>query len=93
MDILEPKAIVGTNSWGSAAYGKVLRGESVDRATIRQCYEKALANSLKVSNWSICGTTSNSFMINSFFLFLLDSSPNGSLNKISVSNRFILPLS
>lgn len=50
MDILEPKAIVGTNSWGSAAYGKVLRGESVDRATIRQCYEKALANSLKVSN-------------------------------------------
>ena len=40
MDILEPKAIVGTNSWGSAAYGKVLRGESVDRATIRQCYSK-----------------------------------------------------
>ena len=91
MDILKPKAVVGTNSWGSAAYGKVLRGESVDRATIRQCYEKALANSLKVSNWSICGTTSNSFMKHSFFLFfLLDSSPNGYLNKISFPNRFIL---
>lgn len=35
MDILEPKAIVGTNSWGSAAYGKVLRGESVDRIGVK----------------------------------------------------------
>ena len=48
MDILEPKAIVGTNSWGSAAYGKVLRGESVDRATIRQCYEKAKETDLLI---------------------------------------------
>ena len=48
MDILEPKAIVGTNSWGSAAYGKVLRGESVDRATIRQCYEKAKETGLLI---------------------------------------------
>ncbi len=29
MDILKPSAVVGTNSWGSAVYGKVLRGESV----------------------------------------------------------------
>ena len=48
MDILKPKAVVGTNSWGSAAYGKVLRGESVDRATIRQCYEKAKETGLVI---------------------------------------------
>ena len=27
---IKPLAVVGTNSWGSAVYGKVLRGESVD---------------------------------------------------------------
>ena len=41
MEILKPLAVVGTNSWGSAAYGKVLRGESVDIDTIRKCYERA----------------------------------------------------
>ena len=30
MDIFNPIAIVGTNSCGSAVYGKVLRGEGVD---------------------------------------------------------------
>lgn len=48
MDILNPIAIVGTNSWGSAAYGKVLRGESVDTDTIRQCYEKAKEKDLLI---------------------------------------------
>lgn len=50
MDILNPIAIVGTNSWGSAAYGKVLRGESVDTDTIRQCYEKAKEKDLLIFN-------------------------------------------
>jgi len=36
MDILNPKAIIGCNSWGSALYGKVLRGSSVDLATIKE---------------------------------------------------------
>ena len=36
MDILNPPAVVGTNSWGSSAYGKLLRGESVDVETIRK---------------------------------------------------------
>ena len=48
MDILDPKAVVGTNSWGSAAYGKVLRGESVDADTIKQCYERAKEKELSV---------------------------------------------
>jgi len=48
MDILKPKAVVGTNSWGSAAYGKILRGESVDQTTIRQCYEKAKETDLLI---------------------------------------------
>ena len=41
MDILKPSAVVGTNSWGSAAYGKMLRGESVGVDTIRACFERA----------------------------------------------------
>ncbi|MBE5848837.1 MAG: aldo/keto reductase [Lachnospiraceae bacterium] len=48
MDILKPLAIVGTNSWGSAAYGKVLRGESVDVDTIRKCYYRAKEKGLLI---------------------------------------------
>ncbi|MBP3241903.1 MAG: aldo/keto reductase [Oribacterium sp.] len=48
MDILKPIAVVGTNSWGSAAYGKVLRGESVDADTIRKCYERAKEKDLLI---------------------------------------------
>ncbi|MBR1863221.1 MAG: aldo/keto reductase [Ruminococcus sp.] len=42
------RAIVGTNSWGSKAYGKVLRGSSVDRETLRQTVEKAMENELVI---------------------------------------------
>lgn len=48
MDILKPSAVVGTNSWGSAVYGKVLRGESVDTDTIRKCYERAKEKDLLI---------------------------------------------
>ena len=48
MDILKPLAVVGTNSWGSAAYGKVLRGESVDIDTIRKCYDRAKEKDLLI---------------------------------------------
>ena len=48
MDILKPLAVVGTNSWGTAAYGKVLRGESVDTDTIKKCYERAKEKGLLI---------------------------------------------
>ena len=48
MDILNPPAVVGTNSWGSSAYGKLLRGESVDVETIRKCYDKAKEKKLLI---------------------------------------------
>ncbi|MCR5103647.1 MAG: aldo/keto reductase, partial [Eubacterium sp.] len=48
MDILKPLAVVGTNSWGSATYGKVLRGESVDIDTIRKCYDRAKEKDLRI---------------------------------------------
>ncbi|MBE5872091.1 MAG: hypothetical protein E7294_12685 [Lachnospiraceae bacterium] len=48
MDILKPLAVVGTNSWGSAVYGKVLRGESVDIDTIRKCYDRAKERDLLI---------------------------------------------
>lgn len=48
MDILKPSAVVGTNSWGSAAYGKMLRGESVGVDTIRACFERAKERGLLI---------------------------------------------
>ena len=36
------KAVIGTNSWGSALYGKLLRGSSVSEDDIRQCAEEAV---------------------------------------------------
>ena len=32
MDLQHPSAVIGTNSWGSAAYETLLRGSSVDDA-------------------------------------------------------------
>ena len=34
MDILKPKAVIGTNAWGSSAYEKLIRGNSVDNKTL-----------------------------------------------------------
>lgn len=47
-DPLYPPAVVGTNSWGSAAYGKVLRGSSVDESVIQQTVETALQANLRM---------------------------------------------
>ena len=48
MDILHPKAVIGTNSWGSAAYGVLLRGSSVDDDTIRKAMLTAKVCDLKI---------------------------------------------
>ena len=42
------RGIVGTNSWGSKAYGKVLRGSSVDKDTLEQTVKKAIECGLVV---------------------------------------------
>lgn len=42
------RAIVGTNSWGSKAYGKVLRGSSVDKETLRQTVKEAMDKELVI---------------------------------------------
>ena len=42
------RAIVGTNSWGSKTYGKVLRGSSVSRETLRQTVEEAMSRGLVI---------------------------------------------
>lgn len=42
------RAIVGTNSWGSKAYGRVLRGSSVDKQTLHQTAEEAVERELLV---------------------------------------------
>ena len=48
MDIMNPVAVVGTNSWGNAAYGKMMRGESVREETIREAYERAKERDLLI---------------------------------------------
>ncbi len=48
MDILHPTAVIGTNSWGSAAYGTMLRGSSVDDDTIREAMRTAEDCDLKI---------------------------------------------
>lgn len=47
-DPLHPFAVVGTNSWGSSVYGKVLRGSSVDESVIKQTVETALQANLLI---------------------------------------------
>ena len=42
------RAIIGTNSWGSKAYGKVLRGSSVDKETLRQTVSEAMDKELVI---------------------------------------------
>ncbi len=43
-----PKAAVGTNSWGSKAYGKVLRGTSADEQTLKETAQTACSLGLDV---------------------------------------------
>ncbi|MBR1384139.1 MAG: aldo/keto reductase [Ruminococcus sp.] len=42
------RAIVGTNSWGSKTYGRVLRGSSVDKETLRQTVREAMDKGLVI---------------------------------------------
>lgn len=48
MDIKEPKAVIGANSWGSAAYGKLLRGSSVDDETLKKSIDTAKEKDLLI---------------------------------------------
>jgi aryl-alcohol dehydrogenase-like predicted oxidoreductase len=48
MDILHPSAVIGTNSWGSAAYGIMVRGSYVEDDTIRDAMRSAEEYDLKI---------------------------------------------
>lgn len=48
MDLLHPAAVIGTNAWGSEAYGKLIRGSFVDDATIRESMELAKEKDLLI---------------------------------------------
>ncbi|MDD3416563.1 MAG: aldo/keto reductase [Lachnospiraceae bacterium] len=41
MNTQKPLAVIGTNSWGSKIYGKLLRGSSVDEVTIKESVKVA----------------------------------------------------
>ncbi len=41
MDILKPKAVIGTNAWGSALYEKAMRGSSVDDDVLKEAMKMA----------------------------------------------------
>ncbi len=42
------RAVIGTNSWGSKAYGRVLRGSSVDKQTLKETAYEAVERGLVV---------------------------------------------
>ena len=44
----EIKAVVGTNSWGSKVYGKLLRGSYVDETVINTAVKRAMELGLYV---------------------------------------------
>ena len=48
MKVSDIKAVVGTNSWGSAAYGKILRGESVDESVLKSTFDCAKEKNIAV---------------------------------------------
>lgn len=48
MDILDPSAVIGTNSWGSAAYGVMVRGSYVDDDVIKSAMRTANECDLKI---------------------------------------------
>ncbi|MBQ5330922.1 MAG: aldo/keto reductase [Oscillospiraceae bacterium] len=48
MDDINAKAVIGTNSWGSKAYGKILRGSSAEDSVIREAMEEADRNGLRI---------------------------------------------
>ena len=41
-----PKAVIGTNSWGSAAYEKIIRGSVVDNDTLKEAMKVAVKSNL-----------------------------------------------
>ena len=41
-----PKAVIGTNSWGSAAYEKMIRGSVVDNDTLKAAMQAAVRSGL-----------------------------------------------
>ncbi len=44
--LYRPKAVIGTNSWGSAIYEKVIRGSVVDNDTLKQSTDMAVKSDL-----------------------------------------------
>lgn len=48
MDIRNPKAVIGTNSWGGAVAAKLFRGSSVDDGTLRATIAKAREKDLLI---------------------------------------------
>lgn len=38
----EPRAVIGTNSWGSVAYEKIIRGSVVDHDTLKEAMRTAV---------------------------------------------------
>lgn len=48
MDIRNPKIVIGTNSWGTAGYEKIMRGSSVGYESFCGVMEQAKANDLAI---------------------------------------------
>ena len=48
-----PSAVIGTNSWGSAAYEKIIRGSVVDNDTLKEAMKVAERHNMTISQVAI----------------------------------------
>ncbi len=52
MDIQNPKAVIGTNSWGGKVYGKLVRGNYVDEGTLKKSIALAKREDLLIFDFA-----------------------------------------
>ena len=48
-----PKAVIGTNSWGSAAYEKIIRGSVVENDTLKEAMKVAERHDMTIAQVAI----------------------------------------
>ena len=48
MEILNPIAVIGTNSWGGKLYGKAIRGSYVPNEIIKEAMEEAKKQDINI---------------------------------------------
>ena len=93
MSVYETKAVIGTNSWGGRAYGKLLRGSYVEDSVIKEAMQEAERQGLMVYDLARdYGLGKAQKMLGSFgtedIIFSAKYTPTGHYRKNSVRRSF-----